>query len=113
MNICHRDLKPENILIDSENRVKIIDFGTAKKIKAEGGIQGMRGTPYYMAPEVVEKLNYNEKCDVWSIGIIMYVLLTGFPPFNGKDDEEIFKKIRIGNFDLKRKFAYQNSKHFL
>jgi serine/threonine protein kinase len=54
MNICHRDLKPENILIDGENRVKIIDFGTAKKIKNTDGIHGMKGTPYYMAPEVVQ-----------------------------------------------------------
>lgn len=82
--ICHRDLKPENILIDEQNRVKIIDFGTAGRVDPKKGIIGLKGTSYYVAPEVIdEKYAYDEKCDIWSIGVIMYVLLTGCAPFNG------------------------------
>lgn len=101
-NICHRDLKPENILFDNEGRIKVIDFGTAKKVDPEDGMKGVKGTPYYVAPEIISQMKYNEKCDIWSIGVIMYILLTGIPPFNGDSDSEIFSKIRIGNFDLKR-----------
>lgn len=102
-SICHRDLKPENILFDSEGKIKVIDFGTAKKIDPEAGIKGVKGTPYYVAPEIIQQVNYNEKCDIWSIGVIMYILLTGNPPFNGDNDNQIFSKIRIANYDLKRK----------
>lgn len=102
-SICHRDLKPENILFDSEGKIKVIDFGTAKKIDPEAGIKGLKGTPYYVAPEIIQQVNYNEKCDIWSIGVIMYILLTGNPPFNGDNDNQIFSKIRIANYDLKRK----------
>ncbi len=104
-NVCHRDLKPENILFDREGMIKLIDFGTAKKVDPEKGIKGVKGTPYYVAPEIIEQTNYNEKCDIWSIGVIMYILLTGEPPFNGNNDNQIFSKIRLGNYDLKRKIS--------
>lgn len=55
------------------------------------------GTPYYIAPEVLNK-NYNQKCDIWSAGIIMYILLCGYPPFNGSSDEKIIEKIQRGKF---------------
>jgi calcium-dependent protein kinase len=55
------------------------------------------GTPYYIAPEVLKR-EYNEKCDVWSCGVILYILLAGYPPFNGKSEEDIFKNILIGKF---------------
>ena len=57
------------------------------------------GTPYYVAPEVLKK-NYDFKCDVWSVGVIMYVLLAGYPPFNGDTDNEIMGKILIGDYSL-------------
>jgi len=56
------------------------------------------GTAYYIAPEVLTS-DYNEKCDIWSIGVILYILLSGRPPFDGKDDKEIVKKVRIGHAD--------------
>ena len=108
MHIIHRDLKPENILIVDRNKdteenlpiVKICDFGTSKMVE-KGSIQKKKiGSAYYMAPEVLKK-HYNEKCDVWSCGVIMYILLSGAPPFNGKDDDEISEKILIGKYDVK------------
>ncbi len=107
MKIIHRDLKPENILIikreDEDNEllfVKICDFGTAKWFE-EGKIErSVVGSCYYIAPEVLQK-NYDEKCDLWSIGVIMYILLSGRPPFGGENDKEIFQKIINGSYDLK------------
>jgi len=103
--VVHRDLKPENILIDSilKNgliRIKVIDFGTALFLTPHGSISETLGTPYYIAPEVING-DYNEKCDIWSIGVIMFILLTGNPPFNGNDDEEILFAVRKGKYSLK------------
>ena len=98
-NIIHRDLKPENVLIDSisDNKlnVKIIDFGTALICKPNTMVTEKVGTIYYIAPEVL-KGNYTSKCDVWSLGIIMYILLSGYPPFNGETDQEILEAIDKG-----------------
>jgi len=101
-NIVHRDLKPENILLDSKknsNRVKVIDFGTSEEIEPGMKLTQQYGTAYYIAPEVLSSA-YNEKCDIWSIGVILYILLSGKPPFDGKDDKEIIKKVRIGQYDM-------------
>jgi calcium-dependent protein kinase len=61
------------------------------------------GTAYYIAPEVLS-FDYNEKCDIWSVGVILYILLSGRPPFDGNDDKEIIKKVRIGHYDLNCKY---------
>lgn len=74
----------------------MIDFGTAAKFDPEKKMNQTFGTAYYIAPEVLTT-EYNEKCDVWSIGVIMYILLQGRPPFDGKDDREIIKKVRVGD----------------
>lgn len=102
-NILHRDLKPENILIDRIDNegyltVKIIDFGTAKIFEKDKAEQKVIGSAYYIAPEVLEK-NYNEKCDLWSCGVILYILLTGKPPFGGSDDDEIIARIMKGVYN--------------
>jgi len=57
------------------------------------------GTSYYIAPEVILS-NYDEKCDLWSVGVILYLLLTGKPPFDGENDKEVIKKVRVGHYDL-------------
>ena len=103
-HIVHRDLKPENILIvkrmkNGFHHIKIIDFGTAKVFNKEKREHALIGSAYYIAPEVISR-NYTEKCDIWSCGIIMYILLTGRPPFNGQTEDDIMKKIKIGTFEM-------------
>ena len=103
MKIVHRDLKPENILIvdrDKNNfpRIKICDFGTSKMFE-KGAIQRkLVGSSYYIAPEVLKK-HYDEKCDLWSCGVILYILLSGRPPFGGENDKEIMERVAIGKYD--------------
>jgi calcium-dependent protein kinase len=102
--IVHRDLKPENILLEPDldfNKMKIIDFGTAIPFDTNGKrrITELLGTPYYIAPEVLAR-HYNEKCDIWSIGVITFMLLSGKAPFFGDDDEKIFEAVRIGKFEF-------------
>lgn len=92
--VIHRDLKPENIMLVSakEDNIKIIDFG-ASVVSKKGEWNSMKvGSVYYIAPEVINK-NYNEKCDIWSLGVILYIMLSGCPPFNGQTDKIIFSKI--------------------
>ena len=104
MNIIHRDLKPENILIVSKDSngypyIKVCDFGTSK-IFEKGAVQRkLVGSSYYIAPEVL-KHHYNEKCDVWSCGVIMYILLSARPPFGGQDDNDIMERVATGVYDL-------------
>ena len=105
LNIIHRDLKPENILLEEGEKdpaylnIKIIDFGTAKLFDKNKAEKKVIGSAYYIAPEVLLS-KYSEKCDIWSCGVIMYILLSGKPPFAGSD-EEIMEKIKKGKFDLK------------
>lgn len=101
LGVVHRDLKPENIIYDeSDQTLKIIDFGTSVEYdKKKEQLKTMHGTSYYIAPEVLQQ-NYDERCDVWSIGVLMYILLCGSPPFDGADDTEIIKNIKIGKFKM-------------
>lgn len=100
-NICHRDIKPENILLDTkkDNIIKIIDWGTARFFDKNKKMNKISGTPYYIAPEVLFE-KYDEKCDIWSCGVIMYITLCGYPPFNGENDSEILSKIKLGKFSF-------------
>lgn len=100
--IMHRDLKPENLLLEKDEdnpKIKIIDFGTACTFKTGDWLQQKYGTPYYIAPEVLKK-KYNEKCDIWSAGVILYILLCGYPPFNGQNDRQIIEAVLKGKFTL-------------
>ena len=109
MNIIHRDIKPENIMITNREKngclqVKLIDFGTAKIFEKGHQENKYVGSSYYMAPEIIKR-KYDEKCDLWSIGVIMYILLTGRPPFDGNDDDEILENVKKGVFD-KQSYPY-------
>jgi len=101
--IVHRDLKPENFLFLTEAEdapVKIIDFGLSRHDDADLGIMQTKvGTPYYVAPEVLRR-EYTNSCDIWSIGVITYILLCGYPPFYGDSDTQIFESVRVGKFDF-------------
>lgn len=78
--------------------MKLIDFGSTKRFQGnEHGVYG--GISYFLAPEVIEK-NYSQKCDVWSCGVILYMLLSGEPPFDGATDFEVVQRIKNGKFDL-------------
>ena len=113
--VIHRDLKPENILIEkSEEKdkdffhIKIIDFGTCEILK-KSKLTEQIGTSFYIAPEIL-KNGYNEKCDLWSCGVILYILLCGSPPFYGKNEKEIFSKIISGKYLFNQKIWSKTSK---
>ncbi|KAL6142453.1 hypothetical protein ACLB2K_060733 [Fragaria x ananassa] len=98
VGVVHRDLKPENVLFDSRNNMKLADFGSAEWCSGEGGsMEGVVGTPYYVAPEVLMGRLYNEKVDVWSAGVMLYIMLGGNPPFYGETATEIFEAVLRGN----------------
>jgi len=92
--VAHRDIKPENIMYTDEKGtdIKIIDFGLSKMAKLRE-LKTVVGTPYYVAPEVLEG-SYGFECDCWSLGVIMYILLSGYLPFPGNTPAEVFDKVR-------------------
>ena len=105
--VVHRDLKPENFLFLSkadDAPIKVIDFGLSKLAPSTNDDIAMAmhtrvGTPYYIAPEVLRR-EYTVKCDLWSVGVIAYILLCGYPPFYGDNDREIFKRVAAGKFQF-------------
>ncbi|KAK4983544.1 serine/threonine protein kinase [Elasticomyces elasticus] len=107
-NIVHRDIKPENILlIDKELHVKLADFGLAKIIGEESFTTTLCGTPSYVAPEILEQSNrrrYTRAVDVWSLGVVLYICLCGFPPFSDElyspeNPHTLSEQIKLGRFD--------------
>ena len=109
--ICHRDLKPENILYLNEdeneknNHLKIINFVFSKYFKINK-LSSRVDSIHYAAPEVLQQ-NYNEKCDIWSAGVLLYLLLSGHLPFSGSDETEIYGKIKSIQYDLNKEL-WQN-----
>jgi len=104
-NIVHRDLKPTNLLlksVDDDSDVKIADFGLSKILGENALMQTACGTPIYVAPEVLAGESYDREVDLWSIGVIMYILLCGFPPFfnDGTNVAMLFDQIMSGKFDF-------------
>lgn len=100
-NVVHRDLKPENLLLTSveDNAdLKIADFGFAKKISELLPNETACGTPGYVAPEILRGDPYGAEVDIWSMGVIIYVLLAGYPPFYDEDQKKLFKKIKEGKY---------------
>jgi calcium-dependent protein kinase len=100
-NICHRDLKPENLLYlnpgsENDNRIKVIDFGLSQH---SNRLKTKVGTAYYVSPEILTG-QYTQLCDIWSAGVILYILLSGDPPFNGQNDSAIYQKIMSMKFSF-------------
>lgn len=102
LGICHRDIKPMNILFSSKDpnaEVKLLDFGLAKSFDPSEKLQSMVGTPYYLAPEVI-KGTYSGECDVWALGVLFYMMLSGEHPFVGSQLEHIYASILSGVYDF-------------
>mmetsp|Transcript_17209 Transcript_17209/g.25496 ORF Transcript_17209/g.25496 Transcript_17209/m.25496 type:complete len:646 (+) Transcript_17209:101-2038(+) len=100
-NIVHRDLKPENLLLvsdDDDATVKVADFGFADYVSADKLLKVQCGTPGYVAPEILMRQPYGKEVDMWSMGVICYVLLGGYPPFYDDNQTKLFMKIRKGDF---------------
>jgi len=107
MNIAHRDLKPENLLVKSiadDTEVKIADFGLSKIIDEQKMMQTACGTPGYVAPEVLNAEGYDKEVDLWSIGVITYILLCGFPPFYAETVPEVFEQILKAEYDYPEEY---------
>jgi len=117
-NIVHRDLKPENMMVEKNStktkeeklrdkneknaeiiNIKLIDFGTCNYFDGKTKLTLKVGTPYYIAPEVLRR-SYTEKCDLWSCGVILYILLCGYPPFSGDSTEEIIEAVMSGKYTM-------------
>jgi len=102
-NIVHRDLKPENLLLKDQSdicEVKIADFGLSKIVGNTIMMQTACGTPGYVAPEVLNATGYDKEVDMWSIGVITYILLCGFPPFYNENLPELFEQIMSADYDF-------------
>ncbi|KAK3096801.1 hypothetical protein FSP39_003437 [Pinctada imbricata] len=125
-DIVHRDIKLENILLSQnpENpsdhlHIKVTDFGLSV---VKGGVghdnmmQDFCGTPIYMSPEIIDNKSYSQQCDVWAMGVIMYILMSGGPPFKSKDEDSLYDIIKKGEIDFSDKAWVDkpdNAKHLI
>ncbi|XP_042156552.1 serine/threonine-protein kinase Nek2-like isoform X2 [Oncorhynchus tshawytscha] len=105
--VLHRDLKPANIFLDVKQNVKLGDFGLARILNHDTSFaKTFVGTPYYMSPEQINRMSYNEKSDIWSLGCLLYELCALSPPFTAYNQKELAEKIREGKF---RRIPYRYS----
>ena len=99
--VIHRDLKPENLLLDEKRNIKIIDFGFANTFDPDGMLATFCGSPYYASPEMITGQKYiGPEVDIWSLGIILYVMLCGFLPFEDKHVKDLYRKILSGSYSF-------------
>ncbi|KAI3382656.1 hypothetical protein SNEBB_005399 [Seison nebaliae] len=102
-SIVHRDLKPENLLLASKNRgaaIKLADFGLAIEVHGDQTAWfGFAGTPGYLSPEILRKEPYGRAVDMWACGVILYILLVGYPPFWDEDQHRLYAQIKVGHYE--------------
>lgn len=123
-NLVHRDIKSDNVVYSADKagdlnnlELKLIDFGFSKmSMQGSKNLVDMVGTPYYIAPEIIEQMPYDSKCDIWSLGVLVYQILCGEMPFNGRSRAELFKKITSGRYSFKSKmwdYVSQDARGFI
>jgi serine/threonine protein kinase len=103
-HVAYRDLKPENLLIGSDGHLRITDFGFAKKIVDRS--YTLCGTPEYLAPEIIMDQGHNHGVDWWALGILIYEMLSGSPPFYDESTHKVYEKILQGRIDWPRHFDF-------
>lgn len=99
--VAHRDIKPQNIFLDSKSNnssIKVGDFGFAKRVHTPKSLNLRCGTPSYVAPEILKNQPYDQSCDMWSVGVVLYVLLCGYTPFHEEQQEKMFERIKVADF---------------
>lgn len=98
-DIVYRDLKPENIVLDALGHVRLVDFGFARHLE-NGRCKSFCGSPFYIAPEMLSNSRYGKSVDIWALGVLLYELLTGAPPFSGNTANEVYRKILFSNVQV-------------
>mmetsp|Transcript_54575 Transcript_54575/g.143704 ORF Transcript_54575/g.143704 Transcript_54575/m.143704 type:complete len:363 (+) Transcript_54575:131-1219(+) len=102
MHVVYRDLKPENLLVDCEGHLKVTDFGFAKVV--DDKTWTLCGTPEYLAPEIIQSKGHSKSVDWWALGVLMYEMLAGYPPFFDETPFGIYQKVLAGRVDFPRHF---------
>jgi len=99
--VVHRDIKPQNIFLESKDdnsAIKVGDFGFAKRVHTPKSLTQRCGTPSYVAPEILKNQPYDQSCDMWSVGVVIYVTLCGYTPFMEEQQEDMFRRVKLGDW---------------
>ena len=107
LNIIHRDIKPENLLLDNNLRIKLCDYGWATHYNNNEQINTFCGTPEYVAPEIIKKEFYDEKIDIWSIGVLLFEMICNYSPFSANNNNDRFKNIIKGKINWPKNINFK------